>query len=201
MVTGIFFFSHNVFYPSHIKSQFLNHIFICRLQILSIWIGPILLFGIELIQIEKINVGQNLKIVTERVEDVFGKGENAGQQHFFLYPKCFQTASFHGVWKVGLCDKFLIPIPYKTILFLQLKESFTIFEKEKTLVACIFSDDVSTLLMFSLQLSCLHYCSTMGQCQRNFREIFISKQRDIYHIFAYFLFLARSCRGYIHQPK
>ena len=50
---------------------------------------------------EKINVKQNLKFVLLRVENIVGKGENAGYQHFLLFPQCFQkgsnTASLKGV--------------------------------------------------------------------------------------------------------
>ena len=35
---------------------------------------------------DKINVTENLKLVLERVENVIGKGENAGYQHFLLFP-------------------------------------------------------------------------------------------------------------------
>ena len=31
-----------------------------------------------------------------------GKGENAGYQHFLLFPLCFQKASFSGSLKVGI---------------------------------------------------------------------------------------------------
>ena len=37
--------------------------------------------------------------VFERVENIAGKGENAGFQHFLLFPQCFQKA-FH---KTGDC--------------------------------------------------------------------------------------------------
>ena len=30
----------------------------------------------------------------DRVENTVGKGENAGYQHFLLFPQCFQKASF-----------------------------------------------------------------------------------------------------------
>ena len=30
----------------------------------------------------------------DRVENIVGKGENAGYQHFLLFPQCFQKASF-----------------------------------------------------------------------------------------------------------
>ena len=34
------------------------------------------------------------------VENIAGKGENAGYQHFLLFPQCFQKASFSGSLKV-----------------------------------------------------------------------------------------------------
>ena len=42
----------------------------------------------------KINVTQNLKSVLGEVENILGKGESAGYQHFLLYPKCFQKSPF-----------------------------------------------------------------------------------------------------------
>ena len=41
-----------------------------------------------------INVKEKLKFVLERIENIKGKGENAGYQHFLLFPQCFQKASF-----------------------------------------------------------------------------------------------------------
>ena len=40
--------------------------------------------------------------VKERVENIVRKGENAGYQHFLLFPQCFQKASFPGSLKVGI---------------------------------------------------------------------------------------------------
>ena len=37
-----------------------------------------------------------LKFVLGRVENIVGKGENAGYKHFLLFPQCFQKASFSG---------------------------------------------------------------------------------------------------------
>ena len=34
------------------------------------------------------------------VQDIVGKGENAGPQHFLLCPQCFQKASHTGSLKV-----------------------------------------------------------------------------------------------------
>ena len=38
--------------------------------------------------------------VFDCVENIVGKEENAGFQHFLLYPECFQRASFSGLLKV-----------------------------------------------------------------------------------------------------
>ena len=34
--------------------------------------------------------------VFDKVENIVVKGENAGNQHFLLFPQCFQTATFSG---------------------------------------------------------------------------------------------------------
>ena len=49
---------------------------------------------------KKINASEKLKIAFGRVENVAGKGENAGYQHFLLFPQCFQKASYTGSLKV-----------------------------------------------------------------------------------------------------
>ena len=43
-----------------------------------------------------------MKFSLGRVENIVGKGENAGYQHFLLFPQCFQKASFSGTLKVGI---------------------------------------------------------------------------------------------------
>ena len=37
--------------------------------------------------------------VFDRVDNIAGKGENAGYQHFLLSPQCFEKASFPDVSK------------------------------------------------------------------------------------------------------
>ena len=49
-----------------------------------------------------INVKEKLKFVLERIENIKGKGENAGYQHFLLFPQCFQKASFWGSLNVEI---------------------------------------------------------------------------------------------------
>ena len=38
----------------------------------------------------KINVTEKSKFVSQRVDNIVRKGENAGYQHFLLFPQCFQ---------------------------------------------------------------------------------------------------------------
>ena len=49
---------------------------------------------------DKINVTEKLNFVLGRVENIVGKGENAGQQRFLLFLQCFQNPSFPGLLKV-----------------------------------------------------------------------------------------------------
>ena len=39
-------------------------------------------------------MSEKLEFVVGRVKNIMGKGENAGHQHFLLFPQCFQKASF-----------------------------------------------------------------------------------------------------------
>ena len=50
---------------------------------------------------DKINVTEKVKIVLARVENIVGKGENAGYQHFLLFPQCFQKPSCPRSLKLG----------------------------------------------------------------------------------------------------
>ena len=43
---------------------------------------------------DKINVTQKLKSAVGRIKNSVGKGENAGYQHFLLFPQCFQKDTF-----------------------------------------------------------------------------------------------------------
>ena len=46
---------------------------------------------------DKINVTEKLKFVFGRVENIVGKGENAGHQCFLLFPQCFPKLLFNVV--------------------------------------------------------------------------------------------------------
>ena len=43
---------------------------------------------------DKINVTYMIIFVFDRVENIVGKGENAGYQHSLLFPQCFGKSSF-----------------------------------------------------------------------------------------------------------
>ena len=43
--------------------------------------------------VDEINVTQKFKFVIGRVENIVGKEDNAGYQHFHLLPQCFQELS------------------------------------------------------------------------------------------------------------
>ena len=40
--------------------------------------------------------------VFDRVENIVELGQNAGYQHFLLFPQCFQKATFLGSLKLGI---------------------------------------------------------------------------------------------------
>ena len=52
---------------------------------------------------DNFKVVQMVHFYFDRVENMVGKGENAGYQHFLLFPLCFQKASFFRVMKSGDC--------------------------------------------------------------------------------------------------
>ena len=43
---------------------------------------------------DKLNVAEMMTSLFDRKENAVGKGENAGYQHFLLFPQCFQKLSF-----------------------------------------------------------------------------------------------------------
>ena len=49
----------------------------------------------------------------DRVENIVGKGENAGYQHFLLFPQCFLKVLFFGVIKS--CDCVVKTCSFTTI--------------------------------------------------------------------------------------
>ena len=60
------------------------------------------LFKLKAFVDDILHLARMTKYVFERVENIVGKGQNAGNQHFLLFPLCFQRASFTGSLKVGI---------------------------------------------------------------------------------------------------
>ena len=58
---------------------------------------------------DKLNFAKMTISHCARLENTVGKEENAGDQHFLLFPQCFQKPSSLGSLKVGivLCGKEL----------------------------------------------------------------------------------------------
>ena len=84
-----FSFSHIVFYPSQHKFQF----FSCLQNLLCLQIHSVLDLSkfCGLVKGYLFNT-QSRVLPTLRkksFEDIAGKGENAGNQHFLLFPQCF----------------------------------------------------------------------------------------------------------------
>ena len=48
------------------------------------------------------NFAKMMISLNDKVENIMGKGENAGYQHFLLKPQCFQKASSTGSLKVKI---------------------------------------------------------------------------------------------------
>ena len=51
---------------------------------------------------DNLNVAKMTISVFDREEDTLGKGENAGYQHFLLFPPCFPEHSSLESFKVGI---------------------------------------------------------------------------------------------------
>ena len=51
---------------------------------------------------DKFNVAKMTISVCGRLENIVGKEENAGYQHFLLFPHCFPKPSSLGLLKVGI---------------------------------------------------------------------------------------------------
>ena len=51
---------------------------------------------------DKINVSEMMISFSDKVENIVGKGENAGDQHFLLSTQGFQQPSFSRLLKFGI---------------------------------------------------------------------------------------------------
>ena len=49
---------------------------------------------------DKLSITQTIKVVFHRIENIVGKEENAGYQHFLLFPQCFRKTFSSSTSKV-----------------------------------------------------------------------------------------------------
>ena len=61
---------------------------------------------------DKINVIEKFKFVFGKVANIEGKRENAGYQHFLLFPQYFQKAAYMGKLKVVIVCLRVNPFPH-----------------------------------------------------------------------------------------
>ena len=52
---------------------------------------------------DNLRVTQCVQFCFDKFENIAGKGENAANQHFLLFPQCFQTDLFIGDVKTRAC--------------------------------------------------------------------------------------------------
>ena len=50
----------------------------------------------------KIKIDEMMNLVFDKFENIVGNGENAGDQHFLLFPQCFQMTFSPGSLNVGI---------------------------------------------------------------------------------------------------
>ena len=103
LVTSIFSFSNNVFYP--IVDIFSS---ITRRQI-SDW------SKMKQSAEDNLKFVENIRKFSKRVENTVGKGEIARYKQFLLLPQCFQKACFPGASKVSLCGNGFNSLSVQTL--------------------------------------------------------------------------------------
>ena len=75
--------------------------------------------------IRRIGSSEHLLIVVDKIENIVGKEENDGYQHFLLFSQCFHKALSLESLQAGLCSKKLISSIY-SVKTMQFKTSFLI---------------------------------------------------------------------------
>ena len=81
----------------HNSVALVNYVYINSLQ------NNKILVQIECICRRHINVKEKLQLGLGKVENIVGKGENAGCPYFLLFPQCFQKSSVSGFVKKQAC--------------------------------------------------------------------------------------------------
>ena len=62
---------------------------------------------------DKISVTERNETCLRTMENIVGRGENAGYKHFLLFPQCFHEAFFSECLKVGIVkERVLVKAVY-----------------------------------------------------------------------------------------
>ena len=80
-------------YSTHMKNQGLFGKGLILYQMTNFWTGP---------NWKNCQTTEKVKFSIGQIENILGKRENAGYQHFLLFLQCFQKAYFSGSLKVGI---------------------------------------------------------------------------------------------------
>ena len=87
----------NIFYPLRDSSCHLSHIYFVVFNSFNLSFGNpfqnFRLFKFKTSSNKKVKSGTKELKLSERVENKVGKGENGANQHFLLFPQCFQEVS------------------------------------------------------------------------------------------------------------
>ena len=66
---------------------------------------------------DKMDIAKIIISFFDRVENIAGKGENAGYHHFLLFPQCFQKAPSSGLLKFGIVRQRLHSVCLKYLSY------------------------------------------------------------------------------------
>ena len=55
--------------------------------------GEIACYKLKALADDKLNIAKMITFLLGRIENIVRKGENAGHQHFLLFPQCFRKVS------------------------------------------------------------------------------------------------------------
>ena len=107
---------------------------------------------------DTLNATQMTISVFDRLENIVGKEENAGYQHFLLFTQCFQKASFWASLKVGIVwkrVKHLVvfnPLPHNMILDKSKVKPFADVKMNMAEKIYSFSKNLNVMVAFFLTL-------------------------------------------------
>ena len=100
---------------------------------------------------DKINLNEKFKFVFGRIENMVGKRDNAGYQHFLIFPQCFSKGCSVELLKVLIVWE-RVRLPFATALFIfrcsdYITEACNIDVQDTTCIPCNFARLVNNIAM------------------------------------------------------